>query len=284
MDCSTCGAVVPNGRTRCSECGTRVVHPAPVLRPLSISQANSFGGDIANETGAVATCPRCGYRGEGLRYFARGLHIAALVGLFVLTAGFLGVGALIFFLMRRAHRVCPRCGLDWGGREHGLLAAGARAGSQFAFPTGLTGAANRHGAGAWLLWVLAAILMVIGVAELELVPVLLAGLAGGGGWMLQRSAREAREARRAALLGSLQPPVLRLAEERGGTLTVTEVAAQMGWTLTRAEKVLESLNDGFRVTSEITGHGTILYEFRELRMLREQRWAATDEAPEDRLR
>ena len=58
--------------------------------------------------------------------------------------------------------------------------------------------------------------------------------------------------------------MLKLAADHGGRLTVTEVATSLGWTLPRAEKVLESLEDGYRVSSEVTDEGLIVYEFREL--------------------
>jgi hypothetical protein len=42
------------------------------------------------------------------------------------------------------------------------------------------------------------------------------------------------------------------------------VAAELGWTMPRAEKVLDSLEDGIRVCSEVTDEGVIVYEFREI--------------------
>ena len=59
--------------------------------------------------------------------------------------------------------------------------------------------------------------------------------------------------------------MLQLDADRGGRLTVSEVAAQLGWTLPRAEKVLNSLEDGYRVSSDVTDEGLIVYDFRELR-------------------
>jgi hypothetical protein len=115
-----------------------------------------------------------------------------------------------------------------------------------------------------VLFLLAAILMIGGIVGMEIAPVLLALAAGGGGAFLHRAANKDREARRAALLLSLQHPVLKLASDRNGRLTVTEVAAEMGWTMQRSEKVLHSLDDGLRVSSEVTDEGVIVYEFREL--------------------
>ena len=87
--------------------------------------------------------------------------------------------------------------------------------------------------------------------------------------MLRDAANRERQARRAALISSLQLPVLRLAAECEGRLTVSEVATGLGWTMRRAEKVLQSLEDGLRVESEVTDEGVIVYDFRELRRLRD---------------
>jgi hypothetical protein len=88
--------------------------------------------------------------------------------------------------------------------------------------------------------------------------------AGAGGVLLRRSADQDRERRRAALLRSLQAPVLKLAAQRGGQLTVSQVAAELGWTLQRSEKVLRSMDDGLRVDSQVTDEGVIVYHFLEL--------------------
>jgi hypothetical protein len=71
--------------------------------------------------------------------------------------------------------------------------------------------------------------------------------------------------------------VLRLAAEQGGRLTVTEVAAHLGWPMRRAEKILQSLDDGVRVDSEVTDEGVIVYEFREIVHARQLRDRTTGE-------
>jgi hypothetical protein len=58
--------------------------------------------------------------------------------------------------------------------------------------------------------------------------------------------------------------VLRLATRKGGTLTVTEVAAELDLSMEAAENVLVGMDDGFRVRSEITPEGVLLYEFPEV--------------------
>jgi hypothetical protein len=217
----------------------------------------------------VGHCPRCGHRGEGLPYFARGSHVAALVGATVLTAGAMGAGGLVYYVARRDYRVCPRCGRNWGrhGERAVLRAPAAPRAPRPAEEPPLPGGQEAVLRG-WsvLLFLLSAVLMVAGVAELEVVPILLGMLAGGGGALLHQKARDARQERRAALLARLQLPVLKLAARRGGQLTVSETAAELGWTLPRAEKVLLSLDDGIRVDSEVTDEGVIVYHFLELRL------------------
>jgi hypothetical protein len=208
----------------------------------------------------VGSCPRCGYRGEGMPYFSRGGHVAALVGLSLFTAGMMGIGGVAYYLFRREHQVCPRCGFGWGRLgERVQLRAGvpqpmvmARGGETF-----------KRG-WAIALFILAAILAVVGVLNTALPVLLVSGGAAATGLLLQRSAERDREARRAAMIASLQLPVLRLAAQRNGRLTVTEVAAALEWPIRRAEKVLQSLDDGLRVDSEVTDEGVIVYEFREI--------------------
>jgi hypothetical protein len=70
--------------------------------------------------------------------------------------------------------------------------------------------------------------------------------------------------RQKALMQGLQRKILKLADMKGGTLTVTEVAADMNLSLPAAENILTSMDDGFRVRSEISKEGVLYYEFPEL--------------------
>jgi hypothetical protein len=263
MYCSTCGALVAEGRRHCTECGTQVdretrrdLHPAP-----------RFGSEDRRwmVERSVGLCPRCSYQGEGLPYFSRGAHALALVGTTVVTMGAMGAGGIIYYLMRREHRVCPRCGKGWGRfGEHSLK-------PDFRYPVERPARVpparkeRVRRVASVALWIFAVMMIIVAVAEAELVAGMFGAAAGAGGWLLQRSANQAREERRAALLAELQMPVLRLAREHDGRLTVTEVATALGWPMRRAERVLESLEDGLRVNSEVTDEGVIVYEFLELR-------------------
>jgi hypothetical protein len=180
----------------------------------------------------------------------------------MLTMGAMGAGGLIFYLMRRDHVVCPRCGRGWGAEgERAVVRQAAREMD----PAGSMVPAESWKRGwSMVLFLLAALLMVAGMmaGEVGLVAGALFSAAGGA-VLLQASARE-RERRREALIAALQLPVLKLAARQGGRLTVTEVAAHLGWPLRRAEKILQSLDDGIRVDSEVTDEGVIVYDFLEL--------------------
>lgn len=252
MYCSTCGARLVEGRSRCDTCG------AAVQTAVSSPQRA-----WSSSLGVSATCPRCGYRGEGVSYFSRGSHVALAVGLTLLTAGAMGAGGLVYYLVRREHVICPRCGRGWG--KNGMVALvpanGQSGNAAVVMPAG---GGNGKQAASILLFILAAILVVVGLAASEIVPMVIASVAGSAGIALFRSATIERQKRREALLSALQLPVLQLAGRKGGQLTVTEVAAELGWTMRRAEKVLQSMDDGLRVTSDVTDEGVIVYEFPEL--------------------
>lgn len=277
MFCTTCGAVMPQGQQQCDFCGTR---------------AASFGGPAARGAGAPAPafpavqgypmvghahapaaygpggepfglCPRCAFNGPGAGYFSSGGNIAKLVVLTVVAWPI----TILYYFLRKDHRVCPRCGLKWGPHGQYALAPGAlRSGAGTPVPADAwMGDGERSwSTGAIALWAVAALMMMGGLLGLELGPFLAGAAMAGGGYALQRKRDRDREARREQLLGQLQQPVLQLAAQQGGRLTVTQVASAMSWPIPRAEKVLNSLDDGFRVVSDVTPDGVIVYEFREL--------------------
>ena len=258
MYCSTCGSRVAEGRATCQVCGaavSRVAVQAPFPQPPALAGQ------------PMHLCPRCGYRGMSAGYFSRGGHVAALVGLTLATMPIMGAGGLGFFLLRHNHRVCPRCGMHWG--PHGLRAmtlsptGGAAVAATGADPAFAVGTGRRGWA--ILLLIMAGIFLTIGLSEGAFGAVMMGVMAGGGGAMLLKSEKTERERRREAILESLQLPVLQLAGRKGGRLTVTDVATEMGWPMVRAEKVLNSLDDGLRVMSDITDDGVIVYDFVEIR-------------------
>ena len=192
MYCSTCGAPVVEGRSRCDTCGTAIHRLGPSPERVSWATAPMS-----------ATCPRCGYRGEGITSFTRGTHVAALVGITLLTAGMMGAGGLAYYLLRRDHLVCPRCGNGWGKEGlRALLPMHQMGGtSTLGSPTPAQ-VMVRGGGGAlkqgWAVFffLLAALLTVVAIGSTSVQPLLIAGIAAGGGFVLQKMALNEREQRR----------------------------------------------------------------------------------------
>jgi hypothetical protein len=278
MYCSRCGTRRRLDDVLCGECGADL-DAASATRTASAATIHGRAGAVGHVPAgpaAIGHCPRCRYRGEGLTYFSRGPHLAGLVAATVLTLPVaLGAGGFLYYGLRRDHRVCPRCGYGWGRAGAGALQA-AEGGE--ADPRGgvVVARAPKEGgmrAASVFLLVLALILLVVGVTSPEAVVAGLGLVSAGGAVALRRAANRARETRRKALIASLQTPVLALAHSRGGRLTVTQVAATLGWPMRRAEKVLHSLDDGWRVNSEVTDEGVIVYEFRELLLEGDDPWS-----------
>jgi hypothetical protein len=89
-------------------------------------------------------------------------------------------------------------------------------------------------------------------------------VAAGVATLLLRSAWKDEEKAAQVTAGERQLAVLRLAESEDGQLTVTEVAARLGWSIDEAAATLRSLDDGVRVTTTLTDEGIMLYDFPEL--------------------
>jgi hypothetical protein len=96
------------------------------------------------------------------------------------------------------------------------------------------------------------------------VPLFSAVVAAGVATLLLRSAWQDEERAATVARGDRQLAVLRLAESEDGQLTVTEVAAKLGWSIDDADATLRSLDDGVRVTTTVTDEGVMLYDFPEL--------------------
>jgi hypothetical protein len=218
---------------------------------------------IARPSG-VRRCPRCSYQGEGINYFRRGGHIGLLVGVSVFTYGF---GGLVYWLARRKHLICPRCGLGWENASRALTLTGPepeRRITEDEPDEKLPGSGiKRRFAGA-LMVLLAALMVVIGFVEFEMAMVAIGSVIGGGGSLTFYWGWSGLQERRKAIMQRIQRKILRLASSRGGTLTVTEVAADLNLGLSAAEKILTSMDDGFRVRSEISDEGVLYYEFPEI--------------------
>ena len=256
MYCSTCGSSVAPGTAHCSACGAavpRAMHAVQAARRAPLADA-------------VAICPRCGFQGQSVSYFSQTGPLAGVMVLAVLTLPFMGAGGILYYLMRHDHRACARCGEGWGRRGERVTAlspvgpsAQAPAPVQVDLPEPSVG----H-VGTLLLAFIAVMMLTIGITGMVPLTTAAGVMAGVGSVLRYNVVRRRHEDRRDAILQALQQPVLRLAAERGGTLTVTEVASSLGWTLPRSEKVLNSLEDGLRIVSDVSDEGVIVYEFREM--------------------
>lgn len=190
--------------------------------------------------------------------------MALLIGVGVFTYGF---GGLVYWLARRRHLICPRCGLGWENASRTVALAGP--GPEHRLTTDepdepLPGAGIRRRALGATMVVLASLLVLFGFVRWEMVAVAMGSVIGGGGSLTFYWGWSGLQERRKAIMQRIQRKILRLASLKGGTLTVTEVAADLNLGLPAAEKILMSMDDGFRVRSEISNEGVIYYEFPEL--------------------
>jgi uncharacterized membrane protein YphA (DoxX/SURF4 family) len=214
----------------------------------------------------VRCCPRCDFNGQGISYFRRPGHVGLLVGVSFLTSG---VGGLVYWLARRKHRVCPNCGLGW---QHSLQTSVVRsleargAARVLAREGSLPASGIERRVLGTILILVATLLIMIGFVETELGAVVVGGVMGAGGGLSFHWGWRALQGRRQALVRAMERQVLRLARDKGGSLTVTEVAAELDLSMPAAEKVLIGMDDGFRVRSEITDQGLLLYEFPEVQL------------------
>ena len=63
---------------------------------------------------------------------------------------------------------------------------------------------------------------------------------------------------------SVETQILRIAAKHKGELTVTDVAMETGMGIPQAEKALDKMVDGNRVSLRVSDSGVVLYEFLEI--------------------
>jgi hypothetical protein len=217
----------------------------------------------------VRRCPRCSYQGEGIPYFRRGGHLGLLIGVSIFSYGF---GGLIYWLARRRHLICPRCGYGWEHASRALAVTGpepersvlAEVADERLPSSGI----KRRVLGAAMVLV-ATLLILIGFVEFEMATVAVGSVFGAGGSLAFYWGWNGLQGRRKAVMERIQRKILQLASLRGGTLTVTEVATDLNLGIPAAEKILISMDDDLRVRSVISDDGVIVYEFPELMHRRE---------------
>ncbi len=197
-------------------------------------------------------------------YFRRTGHVGLLVAASLFTYGF---GGLVYWLARRKHLVCPRCGLGWENASRALAVTGPEPEQRLIEqePDEKLPSAGMKRRVLGTAMVLGASLMVlIGFVEWEMVMVAIGAVSGGAGSLTFYWGWQGLQDRRTAIMNGIQRKILKLASVRGGTLTVTEVAADLNLALQAAEQILVSMDDGFRVRSDISSQGVLYYEFPEI--------------------
>ena len=63
---------------------------------------------------------------------------------------------------------------------------------------------------------------------------------------------------------SLHSKIMKLALDKGGELTVTDVVMATGLSIEKAEEELNNMVDGLRIKMEVRDSGIIVYEFLEI--------------------
>ena len=222
-----------------------------------------------------------------MRYFRRSEHAVLLTAISLVSYG---IGGLIYWIVKKDQRVCPSCGTSWerareirpgdrlrGGEERPSHALRASAVGSEPVPggpvpvrppalQGLPGSGlfrRVFGAG---LAIAAAVLVVVAFVSRDLSVLALSGTLGLAGASSFAWGLAALQQRRQRLLQALQGRVLHLARGKSGRLTATDVAADLDMTLPAAERVLFSMDDGFRVRSDVTNDGLLVFDFPEIMM------------------
>lgn len=265
MYCWSCGTELDRPGAACARCGAEPAGGAALPGAWAPRRAPIH----------LRSCPACGFRGEGIPYFRRAGNLALLAAATLFTYG---IGGLVYWLLKREDRVCPSCGLAW--ERSRPLGSGPPASPDDpdgqlrpSLPRGRSSVSPadtlpRSGAGqrvvGTILTLVALLLVGIGIVEWEMAVLVVGGVLGASGAVTFGWGWKALQRRREAVLQRLQRKVLLLARERGGTLTATDVAAELDLTLNGAERVLLSLDDGFRIRSEVTDEGLLVFEFREI--------------------
>ena len=267
-------------RTVLGQIAEPTIYPDPLGRPGIPDDTNPLMSLAPSAYQSPASwahdqCPRCWHEGEGIPYFRRLNRAVALVGTSFVT---LGLGGLAYWLARRRHAICEQCGFAWRplapGAPHPELARWAVAVDN---PITRAQAAARGGpveaqlpsSGIKRRVAGIAIFAVAGVHLLSSVftgvlPIGTAVFWGGLGGLFYCFGNRSLKARRVAITDRLNRHVLQLAGERGGKLTVTEVAAGLNLSFKAAETTLVNMDDGLRVRSEVSDEGVIYYEFPEI--------------------
>ncbi len=279
--CAQCGAESPDGARFCSGCGARLDPwlpagpPPPGAGPPQRPPAPLPTEPLPPPQPGLV-CPNCGNRTVPVAYFSRGVNVAKAVALFPFTNV---VGPLVFFFLRKDRFICTVC--------RGILPVEApvRFLEAFSADTTLlpppdltpTGAAGLDGDApvierrsrtsqvrAWFYGFVS--LGSLGVAMVDQEAAFAIVSAASGAFSIRSALRSTKLGQLAAARRHQQRTVrlLDLARDRGGRLTVTDVAGHFRIGFQEAEQVLDSVVDGRRVDMVVDPEGQVTYVFPEL--------------------
>lgn len=278
MRCRTCAAELREEEKHCPVCGA-FSRPGTPNEPEENRITHEAG--VPPETQvqwALPPCPRCRLPVGGTPYFRRPSRYFALAATSFLS---LGIGGIFYWGFRRKHRICPRCATVWRPALNSPSAI--RRGAVPPVAASLPHPGARH-VGDTLPSTDIALpskgikRRVFGIATLSLVPLLIfasfvggepagmvfATLAAALGITTLTWGKRSLAARRKAIRDDEVRSVHRFAAQRGGRLTVTELATGLHLSFAEAEAQLASLEDGERVCSQVNPDGIIYYEFPEI--------------------
>lgn len=269
MWCPACAAENGDGARFCSGCGQRM--PERAAGPSSVSRV------------MMVTCHRCGETLPPDSYFSRGLNVAKLVALLPITF----ILPILFFFLRKDRMVCGNCRrLLPASAPTALLPAFQADASGALVPTMATGsalaltspqsqqmeAASRSAKARGIFLSIAAMPLSLpvvafvgdmGWAELSVVGLPGALVMTAAVTSLRRASRLQRRARETEAK-HLRQKVLSLAQYHKGRLSVSQVAASLGFDFAEAEQVLDGMVDGRHVDVEVTDDGRMVYVFPDL--------------------
>jgi hypothetical protein len=187
--------------------------------------------------------------------------VGLLIGVSLFTYG---LGGLVYWVARRKHFICPNCGLGWEHAGRALTSGQRAVDTRPELDAVLPSSGIKRRVFGAMMVLFASFLIMMGIIEFEAAAIVVGSVAGAAGSGTFFWGWKALQERRQALTTGLQRKVLRLATRKGGVLTVTDVAADLNLSIPAAEKLLVSMDDGFRVRSDITREGILFYEFPEV--------------------
>ena len=205
----------------------------------------------------VRQCLNCGARVEPAPYFSRSVNMLKLVLLGLLNI----IIGLIYYMVRRNSTLCPVCNKSKGFI---IKADGYQTQQPAAFGTT---ARTKGLAPGIILSVLGGVILaplLAGDTSHAIVRLLGSGALLIPGIYFMFLFSTSKKAAAQEKQNSDFVRIMNLAAQNNGVVTVTMVARTLGVDFNRAEEIINSYVDGFRLDMEVDDDGVIRYVFREM--------------------